>query len=61
MWENGGEPPSAYDRFISLFRGVFNHTLECKEAGEQLLVMKQGRRRVAEHALEFFMLAVENG
>lgn len=51
-WEQGGCPLSYYDSFIELFQKVFDHMPEGKEIEEQLLTVMQGKRSMAEYALE---------
>lgn len=56
VWEQGGEPTSKFDRFLAMFRQVFDHapTPAEREIGDQLLVLKQGSRSMVDYALEFF-------
>lgn len=44
-----------------MFRHVFDHSLEGKEAGEQLLTILQGSCQVAEYALEFCTIMEGSG
>lgn len=53
VWERGSEPISLYEQFTRLFRCVFDHSLEGKQPGEELLTVSQGPCRIAEYALEF--------
>lgn len=61
VWEQGGELISSHEQFTELFWCVFDHSLEGRKTGEQLLPITQGTRRVAEYALEFLTIAVRIG
>lgn len=52
--------PSFTD-FLRQFREVFKHTAGGKEAGEQLLMLRQGKDTAADYSLTFRTLAAQNG
>lgn len=47
--------------FIQEFERVFNHPLQQEEASKRLLTLRQGRKSVAEHSVDFRILAEETG
>lgn len=62
LYFSGGEPLSSYDHFIKLFQNkLFDHTPVSTEIEEQLLMVMQEKRNMAEYALEFRMLAARGG
>lgn len=61
VWEKSSELTTSYKCFAELFHRVFDHNPKGVEIGKRLLTFKQGRRRVAEYALEFCMLTAGSG
>lgn len=61
VWEQGCETISTWKPISEMFRHVFDHSLEGKEAGEQLLTILQGSCQVAEYALEFCTIMEGSG
>ncbi len=51
----------SFSAFILWFKEVFEHPTGGKEAGEQLLSLRQGRGSVADYALSFHTLAAQTG
>ncbi len=47
--------------FLQCFQEVFEHSAGRKEAGEQLLALRQGRNTATDYALSFRTLAAQNG
>ena len=60
-WEGNPRLCASYQLFVKEMRGVFDHPVRGKEAGNRLLSLRQGSRSVAEHAIEFSTLATESG
>ena len=58
-WEGNPRLCSSYKLFVMEMRGVFNHPIQGKEAGNRLPSLRQGSRSVVEHAIEFSTLAKE--
>lgn len=52
---------TSYSRFLCDFKKVFDHPLQKEAASRRLLSIKQGRRSVAEHAIDFRVTAQESG
>lgn len=52
-WENNLN----YDRFITMFQEVFDHSPDGREMSEMLLAIKQGNKCTAEYNMEFRTLA----
>ncbi len=52
-------PP--YKDFLKQFREVFEHTAGGKEAGEQLLTLRQGKDTASDYSLTFHTLAAQIG
>ena len=61
MWEGNPQLCFSYQWFVAEMRGVFNHLVRGKEAGNRLLLLRQGYRSVADYAIEFSTLAMESG
>ena len=57
----GTELPASYVDFLAEFRGVFDHPSRSSEAAHRLNELRQGRRTVADYAIDFRTLAVESG
>ncbi len=51
----------SFRAFIQRFKEVFKHPAEGKEAGEQLLSLRQGRSPAADYVLSFRTLAAQTG
>lgn len=49
------------DSFLAAFGGVFHHPLGERGAGRRLLNLRQGRRPVVDHAIDFQTLASRSG
>jgi len=60
-WESNPQLCSSYWRFVAEMRGVFDHPVRGKEAGNRLLSLRQGSSSVADYAIEFSTLATESG
>lgn len=60
-WEKGGEPVASFDRFLTMFRGVFDDAPEGREVRDRLMSLTQGQQRMVEFVLEFQTLAAEIG
>lgn len=52
---------SLYEHFVGLFHRVFDHSPERVEVNDQLFIIKEGNRLVAEFALEFHTIAAGSG
>ena len=50
---------SDYNAFSGELRKVFDHPVRGKEAGSQLLSLRQGRDSVSQYAVDFRILAAE--
>lgn len=61
IWESGSELIASYERFLMLFKHVFDHASKGKEVVECLMSCQQGQCRVVEYALEFHTVAAESG
>uniref|UniRef100_A0A9J8AHZ8 ribonuclease H n=1 Tax=Cyprinus carpio carpio TaxID=630221 RepID=A0A9J8AHZ8_CYPCA len=61
MWQGNHMSFPTYDRFICQFREVFEHSASGKDAGEELIVLRQGRSTTAEYTLAFCTLAAQTG
>ncbi len=61
MWEGERLSFPSFDHFLQCFREVFEHSAGEKEAGEQLLALRQGRSTAADYALTFRTLAAQTG
>ena len=57
----GMTAPSSYSEFMSEFKAVFDHPSRLSEAANRLNELRQGRRSVADYAIDFRTLAVESG
>ncbi len=61
VWEGGSMSFPLLTDFLRQFREVFEHTTGGKEAGEQLLTLRQGRDTAADYSLTFRTLAAQTG
>ena len=48
VWERGEEALGSYERFMALFRAVFDHPQEGREGVERLLQLRQGAQTAEE-------------
>ncbi len=51
----------SFRNFMRQFREVFEHSVDGKEVGEQLLALRQGSSTAADYALTFRTLAAQTG
>ncbi|KAL0188510.1 hypothetical protein M9458_015609, partial [Cirrhinus mrigala] len=51
----------SFATFLQEFKGVFQHSSESSEAGEEIMALRQGRRSAADYALTFRTLAAQSG
>ncbi|KAL7864359.1 hypothetical protein AOLI_G00157790 [Acnodon oligacanthus] len=61
LWSKDPAMSNDYGPFLSLFSTIFGPPQGGREAGEQLMVLKQGRCTVSDYALTFRTLAVQSG
>ncbi len=61
VWEGGNMAFPSFRNFMQQFREVFEHSVDGKEVGEQLLALRQGSSTAAEYALTFHTLAAQTG
>ncbi len=61
MWQGNRMSFPSYDHFIRQFRDVFEHSASGKEAGEELIALRQGNHTAAEYTLDFRTLAAQTG
>lgn len=59
-WQRGSATCSSLPAFLEAFTQVFQHTRPGREAARALMRLRQGRRRVADYAIEFRTLAAES-
>ena len=57
----GMTSPSTYSEFLSEFQAMFDHASRSSEAANRLNELRQGRRPVADYAVDFRTLSVESG
>ncbi len=60
VWKMDGSAFPTFDTFLQHFRNVFEHPADARSAGDQLLILSQGRRPAAEYALLFRTLAAQD-
>ncbi len=61
VWEGGNMAFPSFRNFMRQFREVFEHAVDGKEVGEQLLALRQGSSTAADFALTFRTLAAQTG
>ncbi|KAL0196887.1 hypothetical protein M9458_005427, partial [Cirrhinus mrigala] len=61
VWDLGQSTYPTFANFLVSFKEVFQPAPEGSEAGEQIMVLRQGRRTAAEYALDFRTLAAQSG
>ncbi len=61
MWQGNRMSFPSYDHFIRQFRDVFEHSASGKEAGEELIALRQGNHTAAEYTLDFRTLTAQTG
>ncbi len=61
VWDGGSMSFPPYNDFLRQFREVFEHTVGGKEAGEQLLALRQGKDTASDYSLTFHTLAAQTG
>lgn len=61
VWENEPHIVSSYNSFTNLFKAVFDHPVQGRGAGDQLLQLRQGTQTTAEYALTFRTKAAASG
>ncbi len=61
MWQGNRMSFPSYDHFIRQFRDVFERSASGKEAGEELITLRQGNHTAAEYTLDFRTLAAQTG
>ncbi len=59
VWKMDGSAFPTFDTFLQHFCNVFEHPADGRGAGDQLLILSQGRRPAAEYALLFRTLAAQ--
>lgn len=61
VWSETQTVSPSFSAFIQQFKEVFEHPTDGKEAGEQLLSLRQGRRSASNYDLSFRTLAAQTG
>ncbi len=61
VWEAASLSFPPLNEFLRQFREVFEHSASGKEAGEQLLALRQGKDTAADYSLTFRTLAAQTG
>ncbi len=61
VWSDDNSVFPTFTAFIQRFKEVFEHHAGGKEAGEQLISLRQGRGSAADYALSFRTLAAQTG
>ncbi len=61
VWEGSSLSFPPLNKFLRQFREVFEHSASGKEAGEQLLALRQGKDTAADYSLTFRTLAAQTG
>ncbi len=61
VWEGGNMAFPSFRNFMRQFREVFEHSVDGKEVGEQLLALRQESSTAADYALTFRTLAAQTG
>ncbi len=61
VWREDRPTFPSFRAFIQRFKEVFEHPAGGREAGEQLLTLRQGRSSAADYALSFRTLAAQTG
>ncbi|KAL1249495.1 hypothetical protein QQF64_020500 [Cirrhinus molitorella] len=61
VWTHDRPAFPCYAAFVQRFKEVFQPTGEGEGAGEQLVMLRQGRRTAADYALTFHTLAAQSG
>ncbi len=61
VWRDDQSVFPTFTAFIQRFKEVFEHPAGGKEAGEQLISLRQGRGSAADYALSFRTLAAQTG
>ncbi len=61
VWDGGSMSFPPYNDFLRQFREVFELTAGGKEAGEQLLALRQGKDTASDYSLTFRTLAAQTG
>ena len=59
--EQASPAAQSFDLFAAELKRIYDHPIRGQQAGQQLLILTQGRRSVREYASEFRSLAVESG
>uniref|UniRef100_A0A3B3I5P6 CCHC-type domain-containing protein n=1 Tax=Oryzias latipes TaxID=8090 RepID=A0A3B3I5P6_ORYLA len=59
-WQRGSASCASLPAFLEAFTQVFQHTRPGREAARALMRLRQGRRRVADYAIDFRTLAAES-
>ncbi len=59
MWRADGSTCPSFQVFLQSFEEVFDHPAGGRSAGEQLLMLNQGRGAAAEYALSFCTLTAQ--
>ncbi len=59
VWREDGSTFPSFEVFLQRFKEVFDHPAGGKSAGEQLLMLNQGRKTAAEYAVSFRTLAAQ--
>lgn len=54
-------PDISYPEFLSKFKSVFDKGSEAAAAAQRLLNLKQGRRRMSDYSVDFWVLAEQTG
>ena len=53
IWERGEEELGSYERFVALFRAVFDNPPKYREGGERRFQLQQSAQTTAEYTLTF--------
>uniref|UniRef100_A0A3B3DPC6 Gypsy retrotransposon integrase-like protein 1 n=1 Tax=Oryzias melastigma TaxID=30732 RepID=A0A3B3DPC6_ORYME len=59
VWTGGSLPFHSYEAFTRLLRNVFQHAVDGKDPGDQLMDIKQGKETAAAYSLRFRTLAAQ--
>ncbi|KAI2666700.1 Transposon Tf2-6 polyprotein [Labeo rohita] len=61
VWDLGQPIFPSFAAFLQSFKEAFQPSPESREAGDQIMALKQGRRTAADYALDFRTLAAQSG
>ncbi|KAK7940549.1 hypothetical protein WMY93_003875 [Mugilogobius chulae] len=60
-WNCNSDFCKSYPEFTAEMRRIFDHPIQCKEAGQRLFSLRQGTSSVAQYSLNFRIAAAESG